>query len=69
MEQFTRFNWSNVISTNGDKSHRSPTTIDELDLVSATAPVNVYDGPHIATVELFMWRIAIQYDERMFGNH
>lgn len=69
MGQFAGFNWPNIVSTNGDHRHCPSATINELDLAAATTLVNMHNGPGVSAVELFMRRIAIQYDEGMFGNH
>ena len=69
MEQFTSRNWPNIVSTNGDQCDRLSATINKLDLIAATSLVNMNDGPHISTVEFFVRRVAVQYDEGMFSNH
>ena len=69
MEQFAGFNWPNIVSTNGDQRDGPSATINEFDLVAATTLVNMHNGPDISAAEFFMRRIAVQYDEGMFGNH
>lgn len=69
MEQFAGFNWPNIVRTNRDQRDRPSPTVNEFDLVAATTLVNMHDGPDISAVEFFMRRIAVQYDEGIFGHH
>jgi len=69
VEQLASFNWPNIVSTDGDKSHRPSATVDKLDLVSATTFVNVHHGSYVSTAQFFVWRVAVQYHKRMFSNH
>jgi len=69
MEQFAGFDWPNIVSANGDQRDRPAAAVNELDLVAAAALVNMHDRSHVATIEAFVRRIAIQYDQGMFSNH
>jgi hypothetical protein len=69
VKQFASFNWPNIVSANGDKSHRPSTVIDKLDLVAKTTSVNMHHGSHVSTIQFSVRRVAVQYHKRMFGNH
>jgi hypothetical protein len=69
MKQLTRSDRPHIRSVNSDQSHGMPAAIDELDLVASATLVGMHDRSDIPTIEPFVRRIAIKYDERMFSNH
>gem|GEM_PF-2906370 len=69
MEQLARRNGAYIVCVDGDEGHSVPAALHKLDFVGPPTFVDVHDGANITTMEAFVGRFTIQYDERMFGNH
>lgn len=63
MEQFTSFDWSDIVGADGDECNRSAATIDEFYLVSFAAFIHVHNGAYVTPSKLLVRRVGIKYDK------